>query len=79
MSLEFDEQLSCLQKPDRSEMTDEEFAVFEKNVDGMLKNWGFINNLFKVLPLNASQYIGFLNFKGSRDGGAVRGRTVLSG
>ena len=28
-------------------------------------NWGFINNLFKVLPLNAKQYIGFLNFKGS--------------
>ena len=30
MSLEFDEKLSYLQKPDRSEMTDEEFAVFEK-------------------------------------------------
>jgi len=65
MSLEFDEKLSYLQKPDRSEMTDEEFAVFEKNVDTMMKNWGFINNLFKVLPLNASQYIGFLNFKNS--------------
>ena len=30
-----------------------------------MENWGFINNLFKVLPLNAKEYIGFLNFKGS--------------
>ena len=65
MALEFNEQLSRLQKPDRAEMTDEEYAVFAKNVEVMEKNWGFINNLFKVLPLNAKQYIGFLNFKGS--------------
>ena len=62
MALEFNEQLSRLQKPDRAEMTDEEYAVFAKNVEVMEKNWGFINNLFKVLPLNAKQYIGFLNF-----------------
>jgi len=66
MALEFDEQLSRLQKPDREkDMTDEEYAVFDKNVETMMENWGFINNLFKVLPVNASQYIGFLNFKGS--------------
>ena len=65
MALEFNEQLSLLQKPDRAEMTDEEFEVFEKNVDAMMENWGFCNNLFKVLPLNAKQYIGFLNFKTS--------------
>lgn len=65
MALKFDEQLSLLQKPDRSEMTDEEYAVFDKNVEIMTQNWGFINNLFKVLPLNAKEYIGFLNFKGS--------------
>ena len=65
MALEFDEQLSRLQKPDREEMTDEEYEVFNKNVEVMMKNWGFINNLFKVLPLNAKEYIGFLNFKGS--------------
>ena len=65
MALEFDEQLSRLQKPDREEMTDEEYGVFNKNVEVMMKNWGFINNLFKVLPLNAKEYIGFLNFKGS--------------
>ena len=65
MSLNFDEQLSLLARPDRDEIPDEDFAVFEKNVDTMEKNWGFINNLFKVLPLNSSQYIGFLNFKAS--------------
>lgn len=65
MALVFDEQLSRLQKPDREEMTDEEYAVFDKNVTAMMKNWGFINNLFKILPLNAKEYIGFLNLKGS--------------
>ena len=54
MSLEFDEKLSYLQKPDRSEMTDEEFAVFEKNVDTMMKNWGFINNLFRCPLMHPS-------------------------
>lgn len=65
MSLEFDEKLSRLQKPNRDEMTNKEYAVFNENVEAMEQNWGFINNLFKVLPLNASQYIGFLNFKQS--------------
>jgi uncharacterized peroxidase-related enzyme len=65
LALQFDEQLSRLQKPVREDMTDEEYAVFDKNVEFMMENWGFINNLFKVLPLNAKQYIGFLNFKGS--------------
>ncbi len=65
MALVFDEQLSRLQKPVREDMTDEEYAVFDKNVEVMMENWGFINNLFKILPLNAKEYIGFLNFKGS--------------
>ena len=65
MALVFDEQLSRLQKPDRDEMTDAEYEVFNSNVEVMMKNWGFINNLFKILPVNASQYIGFLNFKAS--------------
>ena len=55
MALEFDEQLSRLQKPVREDMTDEEYAVFDKNVEVMMENWGFINNLFKVLPLNAKE------------------------
>jgi len=65
MSLRFDEQLSLLRKPDRGEMTDEQYETFNKNVETMEKNWGFINNLFKILPLNASQYVGFLDFKTS--------------
>ncbi|MBQ7758876.1 peroxidase-related enzyme [Anaerotignum sp.] len=65
MALEFNEQLSRLQKPDRSEMTDAEYEIFNKHVETMTKNWGFINNLFQILPLNAKQYIGFLNFKNS--------------
>ncbi|MDR1136811.1 MAG: peroxidase-related enzyme [Synergistaceae bacterium] len=65
MSLEFDERLSYLQKPAREDMTDEQYEVFRENVEAMEKNWGFINNLFKILPLNASQYIGFLGFKAS--------------
>ena len=54
MALEFDEKLSRLEKTDRNEMTNKEYAVFNENVETMEKNWGFINNLFKVLPLNAS-------------------------
>lgn len=65
MPLEFNEQLSRLEHPNREDMTDQEYAVFNRNVEAMEKNWGFINNLFKVLPLNAPQYIGFLNFKAS--------------
>jgi uncharacterized peroxidase-related enzyme len=63
--LQFDERLSYLQKPDRDEMTDGQYAVFSRNVAAMEENWGFINNLFKVLPLNPAQYIGFLDFKAS--------------
>ena len=65
MSLEFNEKLSCLQPPVREEMTDEEYARFDTDYATMMKNWGFINNLYKVLPLNASQYIGFMKLKES--------------
>ena len=64
-ALVFDEQLSYLQKPVREEMTDEQYELFNENVETMQENWGFFNNLFKVLPLNASQYEGFLHFKAS--------------
>ena len=63
--LAFDEQLSYLQKPVREEMTDEQYELFNKSVETMRKDWGFINNLFKVLPLNASQYEAFLRLKAS--------------
>ena len=63
--LQFDEQLSYLQKPVPEDMTDKQYELFNKFVETMRKDWGFINNLFKVLPLNASQYEGFLHFKTS--------------
>jgi uncharacterized peroxidase-related enzyme len=65
MSVKYDEQLSYLQKPDAADISPEVQAVFDKNTDFQLENWGFINNLFKVLPLNAQQYKGFLDFKTS--------------
>lgn len=65
MSLKYDEQLSYLQKPDASEIPAELQEIFEKNTDYQMENWGFINNLFKVLPLNPLQYKGFLDFKAS--------------
>ena len=58
MALEFDEQLSRLEKPNRNEMTNKEYAVFNENVETMEKNWGFINNLFKVLTNADKEMIG---------------------
>lgn len=65
MSGKYDEQLSYLRKPDPKEIPPELQEVFDRNTDYQLKNWGFINNLFKVLPLNPHQYKGFLDFKAS--------------
>lgn len=66
MALKFTKQLSRLRRPSKKkDMTQEEYDIFNANVTAMEENWGFINNLFKVLPLNAKQYIGFLNFKNS--------------
>jgi len=63
--LKYDEQLSYLQKPNENEVPPELQKFFEEQVEKMMKNWGFINNLFKVLPLNPLQYKGFLDFKAS--------------
>ncbi|MGV3127762.1 hypothetical protein [Streptococcus orisratti] len=63
MTLVFDEQLSLLEKPKRENISDDEYELYEKNVEFMEQNWGFSNNLFKVLPLNSSQYKAFLDFK----------------
>lgn len=54
MALEFNEQLSRLQKPDRAEMTDEEYAVFAKNVEVMEKNWGVHQQSFQGVALTPS-------------------------
>ena len=47
MALEFNEQLSRLQKPDRAEMTDEEYAVFAKNVEEHLTKEVFLHYLIQ--------------------------------
>jgi len=65
MSVKYDEQLSYLQKPDAADIPTEVQEVFDRNTEFQTENWGFINNLFKVLPLNALQYKGFLEFKAS--------------
>lgn len=65
MTVRYDEQLSYLQKPDAAAIPPEVQAVFDQNTAFQQQNWGFINNLFKVLPLNALQYKGFLDFKAS--------------
>jgi len=65
MSEFYSEQMSYLQKPDASEIPAELQELFEKHVNSQLENWGFINNLFKVLPLNPAQFKGFLDFKAS--------------
>jgi len=65
LSAKYEQQLSYLQKPNASEIPPEVQAVFDKYTETQLKNWGFINNLFKVLPLNSLQYKGFLDFKAS--------------
>ncbi|MPL65607.1 hypothetical protein SDC9_11271 [bioreactor metagenome] len=65
MSDKYDEQLSYLQRPDSSDIPAEVQEIFDNNTDFQMENWGFINNLFKVLPLNPLQYKGFLDFKAS--------------
>lgn len=65
MSVKYDEQLSYLQKPDSADIPPEVQEIFDKSTEFQMENWGFINNLFKVLPLNPLQYKGFLDFKAS--------------
>ncbi|WP_094606742.1 hypothetical protein SPSIL_011650 [Sporomusa silvacetica DSM 10669] len=65
MSIQYDEQLSYLQKPEKADIPAEVQEIFDNNTDFQRDNWGFINNLFKVLPLNPLQYKAFLDFKAS--------------
>lgn len=65
MSETYSEQLSYLQKPDPAEIPKELQELFDQYMKKQMENWGFINNLFKVLPLNAHQFKGFLDFKAS--------------
>ncbi|MFE6168057.1 peroxidase-related enzyme [Viridibacillus arvi] len=59
----YTEQLSYLQTPDEKNIPVELQTEFDQHVDFQQENWGFINNLFKILPLNPLQYKGFLDFK----------------
>ena len=61
----YEQQLSYLQKPNEEEIAPELQAEFDHYVDAQINANGFANNLFKILPLNAAQYKGFLNFKNS--------------
>ncbi|WP_042348084.1 peroxidase-related enzyme [Bacillus massiliigorillae] len=61
----YSEQLSYLEKPNEKEIPEDLQALFDENIEFQQKNWGFINNLFKVLPLNPYQYKGFLDLKNS--------------
>lgn len=57
--------LSYLQSPDWNEVPDEIQNIVSTTMESQQENWGFINNLFKVLPLNPIQFKGFLDFKAS--------------
>ncbi|MGN7479069.1 peroxidase-related enzyme [Solibacillus silvestris] len=59
----YDEQLSYLQKPNEDEIPEEVQKLFDEHIEKQLEQNGFVNNLFKILPLNALQYKGFLEFK----------------
>ena len=63
MMSKYKEQLSHLQKPNEQEIPQELQEIFDGHVEKQLEQNGFVNNLFKVLPLNAAQYKGFLDFK----------------
>ena len=60
MSLVFDEQWSALQKPNREEIPDELFEVFENAADTQMENWGFVNSLLKIME--AAFVAGFFNY-----------------
>lgn len=57
----YEEQLSYLQKPNEEEIPDDIQQLFDEQVEKQLEQNGFVNNLFKILPLNALQYKGFWN------------------
>lgn len=59
----YEEQLSYLQKPSEEEIPEDIQQLFDQHVVKQQEQNGFVNNLFKILPLNALQYKGFLEFK----------------
>ncbi|MGG0657018.1 peroxidase-related enzyme [Rummeliibacillus pycnus] len=61
----YDKKYSYLEKPNESEIPSELQKEFDAAIDSQIEQQGFFNHLFKILPLNAQQYKGFLNFKES--------------
>ncbi|WP_397538302.1 peroxidase-related enzyme [Rummeliibacillus pycnus] len=60
-----DKKYSYLEKPNMEEVPADLQQEFEAAIDGQMEQQGFFNHLLKILPLNAHQYKGFLNFKES--------------
>jgi len=61
----YDKKYSYLEKPNQEEIPADLQQEFEAAIDGQMEQQGFFNHLFKILPLNAHQYKGFLNLKES--------------
>jgi len=61
----YDQKYSYLEKPNESEIPEDLQKEFNAAIDSQIEQQGFFNYLFKILPLNAQQYKGFLNFKDS--------------
>ncbi|WP_102692132.1 peroxidase-related enzyme [Rummeliibacillus pycnus] len=61
----YDQKYSYLEKPNESEIPTELQKEFDATINSQIEQQGFFNHLFKILPLNAQQYKGFLNLKES--------------
>lgn len=65
MSEKAKQRLSYLQSPEWNEVPEDIQEIVTTSMESQQENWGFINNLFNVLPLNPLQFKGFLDFKAS--------------
>ena len=61
----YDQKYSYLETPNEAEIPEELQQEFDTALDGQMEQQGFINHLFKILPLNAQQFKGYLDFKQS--------------
>ncbi|MGX9134399.1 peroxidase-related enzyme [Rummeliibacillus sp. JY-2-4R] len=61
----YEQKYSYLDTPNEAEIPEELQQEFDTALEGQMEQQGFINHLFKILPLNAKQFKGFLEFKQS--------------
>lgn len=61
----YEEKYSYLEPPNEEEVPEELQKEFDEVIEAQLNKQGFFNHLFKILPLNAKQFKGFLDFKQS--------------